>query len=79
MGIVSAALFLGATFGLGVGAAVVGLRTGTEALPGPGWRWIGSRTGLAVLGGGLALVATGWPVAAVAGAAAGAMAPGLVA
>lgn len=75
----SAALFLGATFGLGMAAAVVGLRAGTAALPGPGWRWIGSRTGLAGLGGSLALVATGWPVAAVAGAAAGAMAPGLVA
>ena len=72
----SAALFLGATFGLGVTAAVVGLRTGT-VLPAPGWRWTGSRAGLAVLGGGLALAATGWPVAVVAGAAAGAMAPGL--
>lgn len=75
----SAALFLGATFGLGMTAAVVGLRTGTPALPGPGWRWICSRAGLAGLVGSLALVATGWPVVAVAGAAAGAMAPGLVA
>jgi len=76
---VSAALFLGATFGLGVTAAVVGLRSGPAALPTPGGRWISSRAGLAVVGGGLALVATGWPVAAVAGAAAGTMAPGLVA
>lgn len=74
----SAALFLGATFGLGVAAAVVGLRTGT-ALPASWWRWTGSRAGLAALGGGLALTATGWPVAVVAGAAAGAMAPGLAA
>ena len=75
----SAALFLGATFGLGVAAAVVGLRPGTAALPGPGRSRIGSRAGLAVFSGGLALVATGWPVAAVTGAAAGAMAPGLAA
>lgn len=75
----SAALFLGAVFGLGLATVVVGLRAGSDSVIAPQWRWIGSRAGLAVLGGTVALVATGWPVAAVGGAALAAMVPGLVA
>lgn len=75
----TAALALGAIFGLGLAAVAVGLRAGTAAVTGPGWRWVGSRAGLAGIVGALAFVATGWPVAAVAGAAFGAVVPTLVA
>lgn len=74
------AALLGAGFGLSVAGVYFALRRDPNAPPaGPDWRWLGSRAGLAVAVGGLALAATGWPVAAVAGAVVGARVPAMVA